>query len=128
MADANRDRARAFFSAFNEADRERFTALLAEDVELETLTGPFAGREAAAGWLKQGRGKVVPHAVCDRFFERDGRELVLIRLQFRRRDNRELLQEADIAAVFEFAEDGLVKRCEMYQDPAEALKAIGLGG
>lgn len=121
------DMARRFFDAYNTGRPEVFVSVLDPGAELATPKRTIKGHDEAAAWIKAGRGAVVPNAVTERVFERDGRVLALIRMQFRRRDTRELIQEADAATVFEFADDGLVKSWRMYEDPAEGLKAVGIG-
>lgn len=127
MSDAQLEMARRFFESYNAGRTAEFLALLDEGVELHTLTGLEKGHEGAATWLAKGRGKIVPHVKTDRFFDRDERVLVLLRLQLRRSDNREVLQEADLGCVFDFTEAGLVKEWRMYADPSDALKEIGIG-
>lgn len=129
MSDAQLEIARRFFECYNAGRTPEFLNLLAEDVELHTLTGVEKGHEGAREWLGKGRGKIVPHVKTDRFFDRDERVLVLLRMQFRRSDNREVLQEADLGCVFDFTDEGgLIRAWRMYADPSDALKEMGIGG
>ena len=127
MSEAHLETARRFFDAYNMARPAEFLEILEEDVELHTLREVEKGHDGAREWLKKGRGKIAPRILTDRFFDRDERVLVLARLQLRSKASNEILQEADVASIFEFSEGGLVSRWQMFGDPNDALKAMGIG-
>jgi ketosteroid isomerase-like protein len=127
VSEANLETARRFFDAYNTGRPAEFLELLDEDVELHTLREVEKGHEGARDWLKKGRGKIAPRLISDRLFDRDERVLVLSRLQLRSKASNEVLQEADVACVFDFGEDGRVAKWRMYSDPTEALKELGIG-
>ena len=70
----------------------------------------------------------MPRILTDRFFHRDERVLVLARLQLRSKASNEILQEADVASIFEFSEEGRISRWQMFGDPGDALQEMGIGG
>jgi hypothetical protein len=118
--------ARRFFDAYNMGRPAEFLEVLEDDVELQTLREVEHGHEGAREWLKKGRGKIVPRIHTDRLFDRDERVLVLARLQLRSKASNEILQEADVASIFEFSEAGKVSRLRMFGDPNEALREMGI--
>src|SRR5919108_4059531 len=117
---------RRFYEAFNGQDLDALEATLHSEVELETARGPRFGREAAREWATRiPSGELEQRVVLDGVRVHGDRAVALIRRQWWWREEDELGEAEELAALFEFR-DGLISRVVTGKDRAAALATAGI--
>jgi ketosteroid isomerase-like protein len=117
---------RRFYSSFNAEDLDEFVATLHPHVELQTARGLRIGRDEARQWsTRNPAGGLHQHYVVEDLLEHHNHVVALVRKQWFWKEDRELADDQETAALFTF-EDGLIARWQPFTDRAEALVAAGI--
>ena len=118
--------ARDVLETLSRGDSARFSRLVHPEVEIHTARGVKRGREEAETWAS------TTYKHLDRRYEIDemhvaGKDvLVLAHVQYVWRESGEIGDSKPVSVLLRF-EDGLLRRWEVFDDPAEGLKVFAKG-
>ena len=117
---------RAYVAAFNAEDLDALTAVLAEDVEIQSQRGLIEGREEVRRWAKRNpAGWLDQRLVLDEVTEHGAHAIARVRKQWAWKDDEEPADEEEIFYVATMR-DGLIARWAPFEDREKALRAAGI--
>ena len=117
---------RAYLDAFNAEDLDALTAVLAEDVEIQSQRGLIVGRQEARRWATRNpAGELRQRLVLEDVEDHGSHAVARVRKQWAWADDHEAADEQEIFCVATMR-DGLIARWAPFDDRDAALRAAGV--
>jgi hypothetical protein len=117
----------AFVDAFNAENLDAMVAVLSESVEIQGGRGSVRGRDAAREWAtRRPSGELRQRLLLDEVRTEGAVPVAELRRQWLWAETGEVADEQRLGVLVELDDEGLIRRWQPFDDPAEALAAAGL--
>jgi len=117
---------RAYIDAFNAEDLDALTAVLTDDVEIQSQRGLIEGRDEARRWATRNpAGWLYQRLVLEDVDDRGSHAIARVRKQWAWRDESKPADEQEIFFVATIR-DGLIARWAPFEDHDAAVRAAGI--
>ena len=127
MVTSGADATRSFIQAFNDEDLDALVAVLDPEIEIQASRGIVIGHHEVRRWAtRKETGDLRQRLVLDVIREEGRHVIASARREWLWRDGGDVAHAQDLTIVATIGEDGLITRWQPFDDPGEALQAVGL--